>query len=51
VTTRPEKVGDVEASSVSQVASAITPVPGGIGPLTVTMLLANTLRAAELLRE
>ncbi|MBM4005592.1 MAG: bifunctional methylenetetrahydrofolate dehydrogenase/methenyltetrahydrofolate cyclohydrolase FolD [Planctomycetes bacterium] len=41
--------GDVDAESVSQVASAITPVPGGIGPLTVTMLLANTLRAAELI--
>jgi methylenetetrahydrofolate dehydrogenase (NADP+)/methenyltetrahydrofolate cyclohydrolase len=41
--------GDVDAESVSRVASAITPVPGGIGPLTVTMLLANTLRAAELI--
>ena len=42
--------GDVDASSVSPIASALTPVPGGIGPLTVTMLLENTLRAAELLR-
>ena len=42
-------VGDVDFASVREVASAITPVPGGVGPLTVTMLLHNTLRAAELL--
>ncbi len=41
-------VGDVDFASVSQVASQITPVPGGVGPLTVTMLLANTLAAARL---
>jgi methylenetetrahydrofolate dehydrogenase (NADP+)/methenyltetrahydrofolate cyclohydrolase len=40
--------GDVEFSSVSQVASRITPVPGGVGPLTVAMLLRNTLQAARL---
>jgi methylenetetrahydrofolate dehydrogenase (NADP+)/methenyltetrahydrofolate cyclohydrolase len=40
-------VGDVDFDSVSQVASAITPVPGGVGPLTIAMLLDNTLRAAE----
>ena len=40
-------VGDVEFVAVSEVASAITPVPGGVGPLTVTMLLANTLAAAQ----
>jgi methylenetetrahydrofolate dehydrogenase (NADP+)/methenyltetrahydrofolate cyclohydrolase len=40
--------GDVEYSSVSQVASRITPVPGGVGPLTVAMLLRNTLLAARL---
>jgi methylenetetrahydrofolate dehydrogenase (NADP+)/methenyltetrahydrofolate cyclohydrolase len=40
--------GDVEFSSVSQVASRITPVPGGVGPLTVAMLLRNTLLAARL---
>ncbi len=39
--------GDVDFESVSQVASAITPVPGGVGPMTVAMLLVNTLRAAE----
>lgn len=42
-------VGDVDFDAVRQVASAITPVPGGVGPLTVTMLLENTLRAARLL--
>jgi len=41
-------VGDVDFDSVSQVASAITPVPGGVGPLTIAMLLHNTLHAAEL---
>jgi len=40
-------VGDVDFDSVSQVASAITPVPGGVGPLTIAMLLENTLRAAQ----
>jgi len=40
--------GDVDYSSVSQVASRITPVPGGVGPLTVAMLLRNTLLAARL---
>lgn len=40
-------VGDVDYAGVSRVAGAITPVPGGVGPLTVTMLLANTLRAAQ----
>lgn len=41
-------VGDVEFDAVREVAGWITPVPGGVGPLTVTMLLANTLLAAEL---
>jgi len=41
-------VGDVDFSAVSQVAGHITPVPGGVGPLTVTMLLVNTLAAARL---
>ena len=40
-------VGDVDFASAVQVASAITPVPGGVGPMTITMLLGNTLRAAE----
>ncbi len=41
-------VGDVDFDAVSQVAGQITPVPGGVGPLTVTMLLANTLAAARI---
>ena len=40
-------VGDVDFDSVSQVASAITPVPGGVGPMTIAMLLINTLESAE----
>ncbi len=44
-------VGDVDFEAVSQVASAITPVPGGVGPMTITMLLANTLQAAEVSRD
>jgi methylenetetrahydrofolate dehydrogenase (NADP+)/methenyltetrahydrofolate cyclohydrolase len=39
--------GDVDFEGVSQVASYITPVPGGVGPMTITMLLVNTLEAAE----
>lgn len=38
--------GDVEFSSASEVASFITPVPGGVGPMTVAMLLKNTVKAA-----
>lgn len=40
-------VGDVDFDAVSQVASAITPVPGGVGPMTITMLMQNTLTAAK----
>jgi methylenetetrahydrofolate dehydrogenase (NADP+) / methenyltetrahydrofolate cyclohydrolase len=40
-------VGDVDFEGVSKVASAITPVPGGVGPMTVAMLMANTVTAAE----
>jgi methylenetetrahydrofolate dehydrogenase (NADP+) / methenyltetrahydrofolate cyclohydrolase len=39
--------GDVDFTAVRQVASAITPVPGGVGPMTITMLLYNTLKAAR----
>ncbi|MBM4153189.1 MAG: bifunctional 5,10-methylene-tetrahydrofolate dehydrogenase/5,10-methylene-tetrahydrofolate cyclohydrolase, partial [Kiritimatiellaceae bacterium] len=38
--------GDVDFAAVSEVASAITPVPGGVGPMTITMLLANTVESA-----
>ena len=40
-------VGDVDFDEVSKVASYITPVPGGVGPMTITMLLENTFRAAK----
>jgi methylenetetrahydrofolate dehydrogenase (NADP+)/methenyltetrahydrofolate cyclohydrolase len=40
-------VGDVDFGPVSEIASAITPVPGGIGPMTIAMLLSNTLQAAR----
>ncbi|MBU0935797.1 MAG: bifunctional methylenetetrahydrofolate dehydrogenase/methenyltetrahydrofolate cyclohydrolase FolD [Spirochaetes bacterium] len=40
-------VGDVDFAEVSEVADSITPVPGGVGPLTITMLLYNTVEAAE----
>jgi methylenetetrahydrofolate dehydrogenase (NADP+) / methenyltetrahydrofolate cyclohydrolase len=42
-------VGDVDFAGVSTIVSAITPVPGGVGPMTITMLLHNTLQAAKLL--
>lgn len=41
-------VGDVDYEPVAEVASAITPVPGGVGPMTIAMLLQNTLTAAKL---
>ena len=40
-------VGDVDFEAVKEVASAITPVPGGVGPMTIAMLLRNTVQAAE----
>ncbi len=40
--------GDVDFDDVSTVAGAVTPVPGGVGPMTITMLMANTLRSARL---
>jgi len=39
--------GDVDFDSVSEVAAALTPVPGGVGPMTIAMLLVNTLAAAR----
>lgn len=41
-------VGDVEFESAKEVAGAITPVPGGVGPMTIAMLMQNTVRAAQL---
>jgi methylenetetrahydrofolate dehydrogenase (NADP+)/methenyltetrahydrofolate cyclohydrolase len=40
-------VGDVAFDEVAEVAEAISPVPGGVGPMTITMLLRNTLEAAR----
>jgi methylenetetrahydrofolate dehydrogenase (NADP+)/methenyltetrahydrofolate cyclohydrolase len=40
--------GDVDFDSVRKVASKMTPVPGGVGPMTIAMLMANTVRAAEM---
>ena len=40
--------GDVDFQNVEPVASAITPVPGGVGPMTIAMLMKNTIRAAKL---
>ena len=42
-------VGDTIFEEVERVASYITPVPGGVGPMTITMLLQNTLTAARIL--
>ena len=44
-------VGDVEFDSAKEVAGYITPVPGGVGPMTIAMLMQNTLRAAEIALE
>ena len=44
-------VGDVEFDTAKEVAGAITPVPGGVGPMTIAMLMRNTLHAAELALE
>ena len=41
-------VGDVDFDAIKEVAAKITPVPGGVGPMTITMLLKNTVRAAKL---
>ncbi len=41
-------VGDVDYEAAAEVAAAITPVPGGVGPMTIAMLLANTLKAARM---
>lgn len=41
-------VGDVDFESAEKVAGAITPVPGGVGPMTIAMLMKNTLKAAQI---
>jgi methylenetetrahydrofolate dehydrogenase (NADP+)/methenyltetrahydrofolate cyclohydrolase len=44
-------IGDVDFESVKKAASYITPVPGGVGPMTITMLLKNTITAAKLIKK
>ncbi len=44
-------VGDTDYDDIIQKASWVTPVPGGVGPLTVSMLLKNTVTAASLIKE
>ena len=44
-------VGDVDFDSAEKVAGYITPVPGGVGPMTITMLMKNTLKAAKIAAE
>ena len=44
---RTKLVGDCDFDAVKEVASAITPVPGGVGPMTIAMLMKNTLHAAQ----
>ncbi len=46
--TQSKLTGDIDYDSVCEVAAAVTPVPGGVGPMTIVMLMANTLRAARL---
>ncbi|UVS78723.1 Bifunctional protein FolD protein [Actinokineospora sp. UTMC 2448] len=43
----PGNIGDVEYAAAEQRASLITPVPGGVGPMTIAVLLAQTVQAAE----
>ena len=43
-------VGDVDERSVKEVASMMTPVPGGVGPMTIATLMKNTLKAARMRR-
>ncbi len=45
---RSRLTGDVDYDGVTEVAAAVTPVPGGVGPMTIVMLMSNTLRAAKL---
>ena len=42
-----EYVGDIDANDVTGKASSLTPVPGGVGPMTITMLLYNTIKSAK----
>jgi 5,10-methylene-tetrahydrofolate dehydrogenase/methenyl tetrahydrofolate cyclohydrolase len=41
-------IGDIDLDSVKGIASFVSPVPGGVGPMTIAMLLTNTLKACEM---
>jgi methylenetetrahydrofolate dehydrogenase (NADP+)/methenyltetrahydrofolate cyclohydrolase len=43
----PDKVGDVDLAAAAPLSSAYTPVPGGVGPMTIAMLITQTVEAAE----
>ena len=44
-------IGDVDFDNLYDISSAITPVPGGVGPMTITMLLFNTVKSAQNFKE
>ena len=46
-----EKCGDVDMTDISNIVSAYTPVPGGVGPMTINTLMMNTIEAMELKNE
>jgi methylenetetrahydrofolate dehydrogenase (NADP+)/methenyltetrahydrofolate cyclohydrolase len=43
----PEKCGDIDLDNIEEIASAYTPVPGGVGPMTINTLILQTLQSAE----
>ena len=43
-------IGDVDLDSIMSIASLVTPVPGGVGPMTIAMIVSNTLQAAKVLQ-
>ena len=43
----PEKCGDIELEGIEDIASSYTPVPGGVGPMTINTLILQTLQSAE----
>ena len=47
----PEKCGDIELEAVIEKCSAYTPVPGGVGPMTISTLISQTVKAAEIALE
>ena len=43
----PQKCGDIDLDQIEEIASAYTPVPGGVGPMTINTLILNTLKSAQ----